>query len=197
MVQNSIKQQLSSRFQLAQDKTYQWHKFQIRKGSGTPYIAHLMSVCAIALEYGADEDIAIAALLHDAVEDVEFVTIDTIENEFGKSVADIVSMCSDTENTCNKPPWRSRKEKYIEHLKTAPPEVLLVSLADKLHNLTSLYYDFKIYGDKLWSFFNASKEEILWYYSKLKIIFTQRNEHLELVKRFSTLHEQFDKLINK
>lgn len=195
MVKHTKLEQLGSQFRHALDKTHEWHRFQTRKGSGIPYIAHLMSVCALVLENGADEDVAIAALLHDAVEDNEHVTIEMIEEEFGEKVARIVLMCSDTEDTANKPPWKSRKEKYLDHLKTAPPEALLVSLADKLHNITSLYYDYRAIGDKLWSRFNASKKEILWYYASLNEIFQQRQHHNALVQRFSEIQGQLIKEI--
>ena len=96
-----------------------------------------------------------------------------IEERFGKTVADIVQSCSDTEVT-PKPPWRERKEAYLEHLETASASALLVSCADKLHNARAVVSDLRLIGDRLWSRFNASKDESLWYYRALAEVFRRR-----------------------
>ena len=119
------------------------------------------------LEAGGDEDEAIAALLHDAVEDQGGgATLAMIRRQFGAKVAHIVDACSDTDEI-PKPPWRARKERYIEHLAAADPSVLRVSLADKLHNSRSILLDLRTHGAAVWERFNAPVEQQLWYYDAL------------------------------
>jgi (p)ppGpp synthase/HD superfamily hydrolase len=134
-----------------------------------------MSVSAIVLEDGGSEDEAIAALLHDVIEDVPVEgTEEFIRERFGDYVAQIVRACSDA-TTHPKPPWRERKEGYLAHLETAPPEVLRVSLADKLHNARAILYDLRAVGDLLWARFTAaSAADQLWYYRSLAEIFSRR-----------------------
>jgi (p)ppGpp synthase/HD superfamily hydrolase len=146
------------------------HHHQPRKGVSIPYIAHLMSVCALVLDAGGDEDQAIAALLHDAVEDQGGrSTLETIRHMFGDRVANIVESCSDSmaTNPDEKLPWRERKNKYLEHLRTAGSDALTVSAADKLHNARAILSYYRELGEGLWSRFNAPKEEQLWYYGAL------------------------------
>lgn len=159
---------LSSRFDRALQLASELHRRQRRKGSPTPYIAHLLAVCAIVLENGGDEDQAIAALLHDAVEDQGGLpTLDRIREEFGESVAGIVKECSDNEGRPDKP-WRERKEAYIEHLEHLGLSARLVSLADKIHNARSILTDYRREGECLWSRFNGKREGTLWYYQGLR-----------------------------
>jgi (p)ppGpp synthase/HD superfamily hydrolase len=147
------------------------HATQKRKGSTIPYIAHLMAVCALVLEQGGDEDQAIAALLHDAVEDQGGQpTLEEIRRLFGERVARLVEGCTDA-YTIPKPPWRGRKEEYFEHLQTSPPEVLVIVLADKIHNARAILRDYHVLGDKLWQRFKGGKEGTLWYYSTLAATF--------------------------
>jgi (p)ppGpp synthase/HD superfamily hydrolase len=151
------------------------HGGQRRKGTDIPYIAHLMSVAAIVLEDEGSEDEAVAALLHDVLEDVPGeATVDYVRERFGDLVAEIVFACSDT-TVQPKPPWRARKEAYIAHLEQAPAEVLRVSLADKLHNARAILYDLRTIGDSLWSRFTAaSAADQLWYYRSLAETFRRR-----------------------
>jgi (p)ppGpp synthase/HD superfamily hydrolase len=151
------------------------HRDQVRKGSkGIPYIAHLLGVASIVIEDGGDEDEAIAALLHDGPEDRGGrATLERIRHEFGDRVADIVEGCSDTLED-PKPPWRERKEAYLVHLEEAPDEVLRVSLADKVHNARAILSDYREVGEELWSRFNGTREESLWYYRSLVEIFARR-----------------------
>jgi (p)ppGpp synthase/HD superfamily hydrolase len=151
------------------------HRDQVRKGSkGIPYIAHLLGVASIVIEDGGDEGEAIAALLHDGPEDRGGEpTLDRIRAEFGDRVAGIVEGCSDTLED-PKPPWRERKEAYLVHLEEAPDEVLRVSLADKLHNARAILSDYREVGEELWSRFNGTREESLWYYRSLSDIFARR-----------------------
>lgn len=158
---------LSERFTTALTYATQLHANQVRKGSGVPYVAHLLGVASIALEYGANEDEAIAALLHDAIEDQGGATTrEEIRRRFGDNVTAIVNGCTDADTT-PKPPWRQRKEAYIAHLSTASPSVLLVSLADKLYNAQSILKDYRVLGESLWERFQGRKEGTLWYYRAL------------------------------
>jgi GTP pyrophosphokinase len=122
------------------------HHAHWRKKPSIPYVSHLLAVASIVLEYGGDEDEAIAALLHDAVEDRGGrPTLERIKRRFGSAVADIVQACSDAE-VKPKPPWRERKERYIEHVTAASASVRLVSAADKLHNARSILKDYREIG---------------------------------------------------
>jgi (p)ppGpp synthase/HD superfamily hydrolase len=121
-------------------------------------------VAALCLEHGADEDTAIAGLLHDAIEDQGGDIARTrIGERFGKRVLAIVEDCTDADTT-PKPPWRARKEAHLAHLADASPEARLVVAADKLHNARSLLVDYRVHGDPLWQRFNAGREDTLWYY---------------------------------
>src|SRR5215213_1250393 len=146
------------------------HALQERKGSGVPYVSHLLSVAALVLEAGGDEDQAIAALLHDAAEDQGGEPrLADIERRFGPRVAAIVRACSDTTET-PKPPWRERKEAYIAHLpalREALPQALLVSLADKLHNARTILADYRAVGERLFDRFTGARDGTLWYYGAL------------------------------
>lgn len=158
---------LTDRFQDAFLFACVLHGRQLRKGSGVPYIAHLMSVAALVIEDGGDEDEAVAALLHDAVEDQGgAATAEEIRRRFGGRVACIVEACSDTDAT-PKPPWRERKESYLAHLRQAPTGALRVSLADKLHNARSILTDYRREGEALWQRFAGGREGTLWYYRAL------------------------------
>jgi len=158
---------LTARFEEAFVYAAQLHATQVRKGSSIPYISHLMAVSALSLEYGGGEDEAIAALLHDAVEDQGGApTLAVIDQRFGPVVAGIVLACSDSE-TQPKPPWRGRKEQYIAHLRTAPRSVRLVSASDKLHNARTLIKDYRAVGEALWTRFTGGRDGTLWYYRAL------------------------------
>jgi (p)ppGpp synthase/HD superfamily hydrolase len=140
------------------------HAEQTRKGSDTPYISHLLAVTAIALDHGATENEAIAALLHDAVEDQGGQkTLEEIRHRYGNQVAEIVAACSDTDES-PKPPWRDRKEAFVERLRTEPYSVRLVVAADKLHNVRDVLRNYRIHGDDLWSQFKGGRDGTLWYY---------------------------------
>jgi (p)ppGpp synthase/HD superfamily hydrolase len=143
------------------------HAGQVRKASTTPYIAHLMGVASLTLEYGGDEDMAIAALLHDVVEDCGgSPRLNEVKRRFGRRVANIVEGCTDSYGD-PKPPWRERKESYIRHLKTADRETRLVSAADKLNNVRSIVSDYREVGESVWERFHGGREGTLWYYRAL------------------------------
>jgi (p)ppGpp synthase/HD superfamily hydrolase len=151
------------------------HATQTRKGTGTPYLGHLLSVAGLVIEADGTETQAIAALLHDAVEDQGGqATLDEIREKFGPDVALIVSECSDTFET-PKPPWRERKEQYIRCLRDASDEAILVSLADKLHNARAILRDFRDLGDDLWERFRVhDPQQHLWYYRSLLDVYSDR-----------------------
>ncbi|HVB75475.1 MAG TPA: HD domain-containing protein [Ktedonobacteraceae bacterium] len=156
--------ELSTRFDDALVFARRLHAGQTRKGSDTPYIAHLLAVASIVLEQGGNEDEAIAALLHDAIEDQGGApTRELIQQRFGEHVVQIVDGCTDAD-VVPKPPWKPRKEAYISHLKHAPASVRLVSAADKLHNARSVLADYRVMGELLWPRFRGGREGTLWYY---------------------------------
>jgi (p)ppGpp synthase/HD superfamily hydrolase len=171
---------LTERFAAALTFAWDVHGRQLRKKTGIPYMAHVMAVGALALEHGADEDVAIAALLHDAVEDSEdgAATHRRIEERFGPRVAGIVVACSDAiaEPGKPKPPWRQRKETYLRHLDSdADSDVLLVSAADKVHNAGSILADLRIEGDTVWQRFTVTDPRAqLWYYTSVTEILRRR-----------------------
>lgn len=145
----------------------QLHSTQTRKGTETPYVSHLLCVAELVLEFGGNEDEAIAALLHDAVEDRGGQpTLERIRRRFGSAVADIVEACSDTDVE-PKPPWRRRKEDYISHMVHASCSTRLVSAADKLHNVTAILRDYRRLREGLWERFTGGKDGTLWYYRSL------------------------------
>jgi (p)ppGpp synthase/HD superfamily hydrolase len=164
---------LTQRFQRAFGMASEIHAAQLRKGTSIPYLAHLMSVAALVLEHGGDEDAAISGLLHDAVEDSDdgARTQARIRSEFGARVADTVVGCSDAVAVPGeaKAPWRERKERYIRHLADeTDPRVLLVSACDKLHNARSLVADLRAVGAAVWGRFSQrDPAEHLWYYQSL------------------------------
>jgi GTP pyrophosphokinase len=167
----------SSRFEAALAYAHQVHQGQIRKGTGIPYVAHVLGVAAIALEYGATEDQAIAALLHDAAEDGGGeATLAEIRAKFGDDVADIVLGCSDSlvENPEDKAPWRERKESYLLHLQNAGNSVSLVSTADKLHNVRAITRDYRREGEEIWERFHGRRDGTLWYYEEVAEVLAKR-----------------------
>jgi (p)ppGpp synthase/HD superfamily hydrolase len=158
---------LTRRFDEALAFAVDLHREQPRKGTGVPYVSHLLSVAALVLEHGGTEDQAIAALLHDAVEDQGGrPTAERIRERFGDLVAEIVEGCTDTD-VSPKPPWRLRKEAYVARVRNEPAHVRLVSAADKLHNARTMVTDLRIYGPALWERFNAGRDETLWYLESL------------------------------
>jgi len=184
---------LTNRFQAALDLSFELHQDQKRKGSGEPYFTHLMSVSALVLENGGTENQAIAALLHDAVEDQGGLpTLERIRGEFGEEVAEIVDGCTDA-YTQPKLPWKERKHKYLEKLKTAPDTILLVSLSDKVHNARSILRDFQKEGDVIWERFKGGKSGTLRYYQSLANIFDEssfsflKQELRQIVEEIITL----------
>jgi (p)ppGpp synthase/HD superfamily hydrolase len=158
---------LTERFDDALAYASRLHRQQQRKVSGIPYVSHLLAVAAIALENGADEDQAIAALLHDAVEDQGgLAQLAAIRARFGDDVAAMVADCTDAHEE-PKPAWRPRKEAYIASLARKPPRSLAVSLADKTHNAAAINADLRAHGHAVWERFTGGKAGTLWYYRAL------------------------------
>jgi (p)ppGpp synthase/HD superfamily hydrolase len=167
---------LGRRFEEAFALANQLHQDHVRKGSEAPYISHLLSVTALVLQDGGDEDEAIAALLHDAVEDQGGEkTLALIRKRFGNKVAEIVYECSDAFTT-PKPPWQERKEGHIERLKEASPATCRVMLADKLHNARAILREFREKGDAAWELSKGGKEGMLWYFHTIHEVLGETNQ---------------------
>ncbi|MCD8487673.1 MAG: HD domain-containing protein [Desertifilum sp.] len=184
---------LSERFSEALSFAAQLHATQVRKGSGVPYVAHLLGVASIALEYGATEEEAIAALLHDAIEDRGGDTIrQEIRRRFGDTVTAIVDGCTDAD-TEPKPPWRDRKEAYIAQIPHKSASVRLVSAADKLYNALSIRKDYQEVGEQIWERFTGGKTGTLWYYRALVNAF-ESVESTPLVKALAQVVAELETL---
>jgi (p)ppGpp synthase/HD superfamily hydrolase len=155
---------LGSRFNEAFLFAAEKHATQTRKKTDVPYISHLMSVAALVLEAGGGEDEAVAALLHDVVEDCGgHPVLEEIRERFGPRVAKIVEGCTDA-YTIPKPPWKARKLEYLDILRRSGDEVRLVSAADKLHNVRTILADYRREGDSVWDRFSGRRDGTLWYY---------------------------------
>jgi (p)ppGpp synthase/HD superfamily hydrolase len=162
---------LSERFDDALVYASRLHRTQIRKGSGIPYVSHLLAVCSLVIEHGGSEDQAIAALLHDAAEDQGGeARLNEIRALYGAAVAEIVADCTDSW-TEPKPPWRPRKAAYLAALPSKRPASLLVSLADKTHNAGAILGDYQVLGGALWDRFTGGRDGTIWYYRSLSAVF--------------------------
>lgn len=140
------------------------HRNQLRKKTRIPYVSHLMAVAGLVLENGGGQDQAIAALLHDAAEDCGGKRrLADIKRKFGEEVARIVDGCTDTYER-PKPPWKARKEAYVERVAHEPEDVRLVAAADKLHNARCVLADYRTIGERVWKRFKAPRDEVLWYH---------------------------------
>lgn len=161
-------QKITPRLYEALQFTFNLHGRDARKAGNVPYMAHLLSVCAMAQGDGGDEDEAIAALLHDTLEDKPEETNRTeIAERFGERVAAIVETSTDTPPDYKggaKPPWRQRKQAYLVHVRSADPGLLRVTVADKIDNARSILADYARMGDELWKRFKVGREDQLWYY---------------------------------
>jgi (p)ppGpp synthase/HD superfamily hydrolase len=177
-------------FQFAAEK----HAGQTRKASTIPYIAHLMGVASLVLEAGGDEDLAIAALLHDVVEDCGGAPmLKEVRRRFGKRVADIVDGCTDSD-TDPKPPWRERKETYLRHLKRADTGTRLVSAADKLNNIRSILTDYREIRESVWARFHGGREGTLWYYRALRDEFRRGNAN-RITREYELAFNELEKAV--
>ena len=187
---------LSERFSEALVYAAALHADQRRKISGEPYLAHLLGVAAIAIEHGADENEAIAALLHDAIEDQGGAAVrEEIRRRFGEAVAEIVDGCSDSDTT-PKPPWRQRMEAYVSHLRGASASVRLVSASDKLHNARAVLREYRRRGESLWNHFRGGREGTLWYYRAV-VDQLERAEVSPLVKELQRVVCEIERLASQ
>jgi (p)ppGpp synthase/HD superfamily hydrolase len=176
---------LSSRFEQALTYAFNIHSGQLRKATAIPYISHLLAVAGLILEHGGDEDEAIAGLLHDAVEDAGGQPrLEEIRVRFGGRVAEIVLGCTDTD-TVPKPPWRARKESYIEHLPKVSESARFVSCCDKLHNCRTIVSELYESGDEVWKKFTGERDGTLWYYSALLAEYQRLNVRPALVNELA------------
>ncbi|MFA5624910.1 MAG: HD domain-containing protein [Bradymonadales bacterium] len=183
---------LSEKFDRAYLLAAELHREQKRKNIPTPFIAHLLAVSSIVAENTEDEDLVIAAMLHDAVEDQGgFPTLKRIREEFGERVAEIVFACTDS-TEMPRPPKAERNRVYLEKLKDAPPEVHLLSCADKIHNLRCMYADFLLLGDELWRPFSSAPANIIANYQNLLLLYQEHIPESRLVRLFE---EELAKLI--
>jgi (p)ppGpp synthase/HD superfamily hydrolase len=150
------------------------HAGQTRKQTAVPYLSHLMGVASLALEGGGDEDIAIAALLHDVVEDCGgMLRLPEIRRQFGPRVARMVEGCTDSFGE-PKLQWVERKRDYLNHVKDADAETRLVSASDKLHNVRTILADYRQQGESIWKRFSGKREGTLWYYRALSDEFQRK-----------------------
>lgn len=178
-------QRLQRAFRYAAEK----HDGQTRKQTAVPYLSHLMGVASLVLEGGGDEDLAIAALLHDVVEDCGGLPrLREIRKMFGVRVARIVDGCTDS-YTEPKAPWLERKKSYLREVKHADDETRLVSAADKLHNVRTILADYRRDGNKIWQRFSGKKEGTLWYYRELSREYRRRGTNRIAVELSITMDE--------
>lgn len=166
------------------------HKGQYRKKTNVPYISHPFSVAILLLKEQCSEDVVIAGLLHDLIEDTS-VTLKDIQTEFGKNVADIVKECSEPDG---KASWEERKDYIIQKLRNASLEVKYVACADKLHNISSMIADYQKCGDRLWKRFRRGYEKQQWYYrSIVKSLFVGLN-HVDPDSLFFRFRDKVEEL---
>ena len=180
---------LGDRFTNAMTYAAELHADQCRKGGEIPYVSHLLAVASLVLEHGGDEDQAIAALLHDAVEDQGGLdTLTEIRNRFGDRVARIIDECTDA-YTDPKGPWRQRKDEYLAAVAALSPDALLVSITDKLHNARTILADYREVGESVWSRFNGGRAGTLWYYRALVAAYAPRGTSPLLAELDRTVRE--------
>lgn len=190
---------MSPRFEEALSFATRLHADDLRKGSDIPYLAHLLGTCALVLVDGGDEDEAIAALLHDALEDhPETVSREDILARFGSRVLDIVVVCTDTPPDYaggRKPPWRDRKEAYLARIRASAPPALRVSLADKVDNARAILADYRAIGSGVWERFSAGEAEQLWYYESLVVAYRDAGVRSDLLAELSRVVAELGRLV--
>jgi (p)ppGpp synthase/HD superfamily hydrolase len=195
---------LSERFRDALGVAHDFHLSDLRKGTQVPYVSHVIAVASIALEHGADEDQAIAALLHDSLEDAAddrdaAARAALIGERFGPEVLRIVEGLSDARPDAEgrKPAWRARKQAYLDHLAAVDSAIALVSAADKLHNARAILGDLRDpeVGEGLWRRFNAGRDDQLWYYGGLVTALRRHvpvRLHMELERSVQDMWQHVD-----
>jgi (p)ppGpp synthase/HD superfamily hydrolase len=162
------KHKITPRLYKALKLAFKLHGHDARKKSTVPYVAHLLAVCALVQLDGGSEEEAIAALLHDSLEDKpKEINLKKIRYKFGKKVLKMIEVSTDTPKDYaggQKPPWKERKVAYLEHIRQTDPSLLRVTIADKIDNARAILADHQRLGDVVWERFNAGKEDQLWYY---------------------------------
>ncbi len=170
---------LTQRFTLAVDYARVLH-IERRKATSIPFMAHLLGVASLVMgesgrvKFPVTEDMVIAAVLHDAVEDHGGHTrLEDVRQNFGDNVATMVEGLSDTlsEDSSNKEPWEARKEHYLARLPTESPETQLISAADKLYNARTMLDDYRKSGAKIWGRFKRGRDQQLWYFNEMLKVF--------------------------
>jgi (p)ppGpp synthase/HD superfamily hydrolase len=188
--------QLTARFHEALLYAAELHAGQVRKVTGVPYLSHLLGVASLVLEHGGSEDAAIAALLHDAIEDQGGDPIRReIRGRFGDRILALVEGCTDADSL-PKPPWRPRKEAHLARLRSAQPEVALIFAADKLHNARCLVRDLQSLGPDLWQHFHGGAEGTLWYYRAAAELARDKDVPPALVNELRAAVDQLGRLIS-
>ena len=187
---------LTGQFEKALVYAARLHATQYRKGTSRPYLAHLLGVASIVLTHGGDEDEAIAALLHDAVEDQGGLkTLRAIRKKFGARVARIVDGCTDS-YTVPKPPWLERKKEYLRHLRRADSSVRLVSAADKLYNAREILDDYRTRRDSVFDRFKGGKKGTIWYYREVARILRRKGPRT-LVRELDRVVTELERLAGR
>ena len=185
---------LTPRLYAALELAFKLHGRDARKGCQVPALAHLLSVCALVQTDGGDEDEAIAALLHDSLEDKsEHITREEIQSRFGVRVLDIIEVSTDTASDFKggeKEPWEVRKTRYIEHIKTADPKLLRVTIADKIDNARAILADHRRIGSEVWRRFNAPQARVVWYYTESTKAYLQAGVTSPLLEDLQALVHQ-------
>ncbi|ART21399.1 guanosine polyphosphate pyrophosphohydrolase [Corynebacterium striatum] len=186
MWQSTESEVLTPRILRALDVAARAHDGHYRKGSDTPYVSHLCGVMYLAAAQGlADdirEDVLIACLLHDTLEDVpECYSAQQMEQDFGPRVLNIVQGVTKDDSLES---WRERSDAYLAHLRGASEASVIVSACDKLHNLSSILADHDAYGDKLWARFNSGKSDQQWWYGAVFSVVEQRCPQLPLLGEY-------------
>lgn len=159
---------------------------QHRKGSDVPYIIHPFAVMTIASNVTKDEDVLVACLMHDVLEDVDASIYD--ENKMRKDFGDrVVAIVKDVTKDEKEPDWRKRSEAYLNHLEhNASDEAVIVSAADKIHNLQSILIDHSTYGDDIWARFTTkSSADQLWWYESILAVITKRGAPTALINQLA------------
>lgn len=194
MQENGVRK---NRIEEALEVAAQAHHGQFRKGTVTPYISHPYAVGLILMSAGCSEEVVIAGLLHDTVEDTD-ITLDYIQERFGESIAEIVDGCSEDKSLR----WRERKAERIEALKSASVEVCLVTCADKLHNLKTVISEYDEIGDLVWDRFHGGVEAQSWYYQSVleSLHITKESDHsdidnLDSQKQFHLIFQQLQLVV--
>ena len=192
---------LSPRLYSALELAFKLHGRDTRKRSQVPMMAHLLGVCALVQNDGGDEDEAIAALLHDSLEDKpELITREEIKACFGDRVLCIVAAATDTPEDYaggEKPPWKERKGEYLSRIQNVDPSLLRVTVADKIDNLWTIIADYNRVGEALWARFNASSQELRWYYTSALKAYKDAGYKGKLLQDMEHLLPLLDKIVSR